>query len=262
MEKIIDIEERIPSLRQRRKRRMTFTFSILLFLFFSALFLILYLQSSWSKIQSIEVKGVHVLKQDEIIALSDLHTGDSIWGFRIGSIEEQIATHESIESVKVSRENFRDVVIKINEFDVIGYAFEDDHLVILSNGTQVKTVESGSMLGPALHEFSNEKARERLIKELASLDVRDRSLISEISSTPSDSDPYLVTVYMNDGNTVIASAMSFAENVRYYTDILEQIPAGQKGIIDMEIGVFFESYESVYGGKGEEMNLEEEEVTE
>lgn len=50
MEKIIDIEERIPTLRERRKKRTNQRFTILLAIFGIILLALLYFQSSLSHI--------------------------------------------------------------------------------------------------------------------------------------------------------------------------------------------------------------------
>lgn len=262
MEKIIDIEERIPSLRQRRKRRITFTFSILLFLFFTALFLVLYLQSSWSKIQLLSVEGNEFAEDQELISQSTLVIGDSLWAFRKSEIESLLEQHSAVEAATVKRKDWTTVELMITEFEVVGYRNADDHMLVLSNGEEIRSEHSGSLIGPALHPFTNKKVETKVISELASVKKMGRSLISEITSTPSESDPYLITVYMNDGNTIIASAMNFAENLNYYPSVLQQIPEDQKGVVDMEVGVFFTSYENLYSGEGEELSIEEEEAPE
>lgn len=57
MEKVIDIEDRIPTLKARRRKRTNKKFSILLLLFISTLLIVLYFQSSYSHIQSVKIKG-------------------------------------------------------------------------------------------------------------------------------------------------------------------------------------------------------------
>lgn len=262
MEKIIDIEDRIPSLRNKRKRRMTFTFSILLFLFFLALLLILYLQSSWSKVQSIVIDGTEIVEAKDIKDLSGLTEGMSMWGFRINEIVKNVAAHPAVSEVNVSRSDFTTVRIEINEHDVVGFRSEDEQQLVLSNGELYTSRVAGSLYGPALFDFQNDKVENRLIKELSKLEVNERGLISEITSTPSNADPYLVTIFMNDGNTVIASAVQLAENLGHYPSILQQIPDNQKGIVDMEVGIFFKSYDATYKEEGEEIQIEEGEASE
>lgn len=259
MEKLIDIEERIPSLRRKRKRRMTLTFSILLFLFFLALFLILYLQSSWSKVQSIVVDGTVIVSSEDILARSGLSEGDSMWGFRTGEIVEKVQAHPAISEVSVTRSDFTTVRIEVDEYEVVGFRSNNEKQLVLANGEVVESSVAGSLYGPALIDFQNDKAENRLITELAKLEVTERALLSEVMSTPSTADPYLVTIYMNDGNTVIASAVQLAENIGHYPAILQQIPDDQKGIVDMEVGIFFKSYDATYSSEeGEEIQIEEE----
>lgn len=64
MEKIIDIEERIPTLRERRKKRTNQRFTILLAIFGIILLALLYFQSSLSHIGEIKVTGGQLKKQN------------------------------------------------------------------------------------------------------------------------------------------------------------------------------------------------------
>lgn len=262
MEKLIDIEERIPSLRKKRKRRMTWTFSILLFLFFSALFLVLYLQSSISKIQILTIAGNEIVDAQEIETVSTLNKGDSLWSFSTSNIEDKIAQHPAIKKAKVSRKRWSEVAITVQEFQPIGFRGADETRILLENGAEVTSRDAGSMFGPALGEFDDKKVEKKVISELGKLASENRMLISEISSSPSKSDPNLITLFMNDGNTVILSALDLSEKMDFYPAVLQQIPIGQKGIVDMEVGTFFESYDSIYGGKGEELVIDEEQDSE
>lgn len=262
MEKLIDIEERIPTLRKKRKRRMTWTFSILLFLFFSALLLVLYLQSSISKIQIITTQGNEIVNAQEIEAVSTLNKGDSLWSFTTSSIEQEIEQHPAIKQAEVSRKRWSEVVISVQEYQPIGFRGTDETRILLENGAEVTSEDAGSMFGPAIGEFDEEKVEQKVISELGKLASENRMLVSEITSTPSQSDPNLITLFMNDGNTVILSALDLSEKMDLYPAVLQQIPIGQKGIVDMEVGTFFESYDSIYGEKGEELVIDEQQDSE
>ena len=241
---------------------MTWTFSILLFLFFSALFLVLYLQSSISKIQIVTIAGNEIIEAQEIENVSTLKKGESLWSFTTSSIEEKIAQHSAIQEVNVSRKRWSEVVITVQEFQPIGFRGTDETRLLLENGAEVTSGDAGSMFGPALGEFDNNKVEKKVIVELGKLAPENRMLISEISSSPSESDPNLITLFMNDGNTVILSALDLSEKMDFYPSVLQQIPIGQKGIVDMEVGTFFESYDSIYGGKGEELVIDEQQDSE
>ena len=53
MDKVIDIEERIPTLKKKRRRRTNIKFAVIISLFLGTLFLLLYFQSPYSNIQKI-----------------------------------------------------------------------------------------------------------------------------------------------------------------------------------------------------------------
>lgn len=262
MEKLIDIEDRIPALRRKRKRRMTFTFSILLFLFFTVLLLVLYLQSSISKIQQITVEGTYIVDEQQLLDASSLEIGQSLWSFRASAIEDLLVESPGIEQAEVSRKRWSEVVVTVSEYQPVAFRQTDDSLLLLENGEEMSAQFAGSLFGPALQKFDNKEVEQKLISELGKLTQQTRLLISEIASTPSASDPNLVTLYMNDGNTVIVSALDFSEKLSFYPSVLQQIPVGEKGIVDMEVGTFFESYSSIYGGEGEEVELDEQQENE
>ena len=57
MDKVIDIEERIPSMREKRRRKTNKKFLFMLSVFVIALLAILYFQSPLSKVEMITVSG-------------------------------------------------------------------------------------------------------------------------------------------------------------------------------------------------------------
>lgn len=114
---------------------------------------------------------------------------------------------------------------------------------------------------PLFLQFEDEKLRKRLLKELATLDSTVLALISQINATPTSSDPYSITLYMNDGYEVRAEITSLAEKLNYYPSIIAQIENTgefEKGIIDIEVGSYYRSYNDEYT----QINLNLEEIEE
>ena len=66
MDKVIDIEERIPSMREKRRRKTNKKFLFVLSVFVVALLAILYFQSPLSKVGMITVSGA-MLHDSEIL---------------------------------------------------------------------------------------------------------------------------------------------------------------------------------------------------
>ena len=271
MEKVIDIEERIPTLREKRRKRTNLKFIFLLFLFLITLFLLLYFQSPYSEIKKVEVIGAELVEPDVYKKQSELQAGDSIWGFKVTDIEDKISKQHWVEGVKVKRKWLTTVQIEVDEWDKVGYiSLDNEFYPMLENGEVFKEASSLEPIdAPLFLEFEDEKLRKRLLVELSKLDTTVLSLISQINSTPSSSDPYAITLYMNDGYEVRAEVTTLAEKLNYYPSIVAQIESAGgngKGVIDIEVGSYYKSYQDEYAqydfnvGEADEAESEEQEV--
>lgn len=264
MEKVIDIEDRIPTLKARRRRRTNKKFSILLFLFISTILIVLYFQSTYSKIQTIKVDGASLVSQDKYKEQSSLEIGDSMWSFREKNIVDIVEQNDWVESVKVKRKGLTGIHIEIDEYNRVAFEENGNKLdIILENGSYLHT--EGQVLpidGPLFTGFKDEKVRKRMIKELNKLDKEVLHTISQINYTPTENDALSIQMYMNDGNEVKAIIPSFAEKMNFYPSIVSQLEPDVKGIIDLEVGTFFQSYKELYNEDvSEEEVVEDEEQT-
>ena len=264
MEKIIDIEDRIPTLRDRRKKRTNRKFTLLLVLFLMTLLGLLYFQSPYSLVQKIHVDGATLASSESYIKKSGIETGQSMWEIRTSSAEKLIQSNEWVKSVQVKRSGLTSVHIQIEEWQKAAYMeTADDVQMVLGNGELFKTNEKFPPIdAPLLSGFEDETVRLRLVKALAELDENIFSMISQIESVPSESDPYRIRLFMNDGNEVRAIIPSFAKKINYYTALLAQIDEDEKGVIDLEVGSFFQSYADMYNPQPLEEEAEDEEATE
>ncbi|MEK3974426.1 cell division protein FtsQ/DivIB [Psychrobacillus sp. FSL K6-1267] len=261
MEKIIDIEDRIPTLKEKRRRRTNKKFSILLFLFIFTLLVVLYFQSSYSQIQQIDLEGSNLFSKEEYIKQTGLTIGDSMWSFKEKDIEEALEKSDWVENVQVKRKWLSSIHIQVEEYKQVGYVESENTLqIVLENG---KTIAPEGhivpMEGPIITGFENEKIRLRLIKELKKMKNEVLLTISQISYVPKENDKYSIQVYMNDGNEVQALIPSFSEKMNYYPSIVSQLNPDQKGVIDMEVGSFFEPYVEVFNETTDEEAIEDEE---
>ncbi len=260
MEKVIDIEERIPTLKNRRRRRTNKKFSILLLLFVLTLVVVLYFQSSYSQVQQIDIEGAALVPEEQYLEQSTIHIGDSMWSFKEKDLQEKLENNDWVESATVKKEWLTTVTIKVKEYEKVGYVESGETFQqVLANGKLMESLDQILPVdGPLLGGFDEENIRLRLIKELSALEDEVLYSISEINYTPSENDKFSIRVYMNDGNEVQAIIPSFAEKMKYYPSIVGQLEPGAKGIIDLEVGSFFQPYQEVYTDlKEEEMEDEE-----
>lgn len=260
MKKVIDIEDRIPTLRERRKRRTNRKFTLLLVLFLVTLFGLLYFKSPYSLVQNINVQGAKLASSDSYIAQSGIQEGQSMWEFRTSDAGKTIRRNDWVKDVKVKRSGLTSVEIQVEEWKKAAYVETDtDFQVVLENGTLFRMEETSAPIdAPLLSGFKNKKIRSRMVKEIAELNGEVFSMISQIESVPSKADPYRIRLFMNDGNEVRAIISSFAEKMNYYPSLIAQIGENERGIIDLEVGSFFQTYLDVYNPQPKEEEEDEE----
>ncbi len=251
MDKVIDIEERIPTLREKRRRRTNFKFIALLLLFFLTLFLLLYFQSPYSDIKKINIMGSKLVNEEVYLQKSELKIGNSMWGFKVNDIENKLRQQQWVKDVQVTRKWLTTVEINVEEWQKVAYISVDNEFYpMLENGEMFKQASTMEPVdAPLFLQFEDEQLRKKLLKELAKLDPTVLALISQINATPSSADPYSITLFMNDGYEVRAEITSLADKLKYYPSIVAQIESAggyEKGIIDIEVGSYYRSYSDEY----------------
>lgn len=259
VDKIIDIEDRIPTLRERRKKRTNRKFTLLLVIFLLTLLGLLYFQSPYSHVQKIVVIGADLTSSDDYIEQSGIQNGQSMWEVRTSNTEKHLQKNEWIQDVRVNRSGFTSVTIVVKEWKKSAYIqSESGYDIVLENGSVFQSDQTIAPLdAPLLSNFENQKITMRMVKELAKVKGEVLSMISQIESTPSEVDPYRIRLFMNDGNEVRAVISSFADKMNYYPSIIAQIGETEKGVIDIEVGSFFQTYLDVYNPQPKEEEIEE-----
>lgn len=250
-EKVIDITELVPALKQKRKKRSNFKFITLTLLFLSMIALLLYFQSSYSDIQKIEIMGESIVEETFYLEQSGLELQQSFWGFRVGDVEQILEQSDWVKGVKVKRKWLNTVQISVEEWQKVAYiAKNGDFYPMLENGYILEHVSKLEPIdAPIFLQFEDEALRKRLLKELAGLESNILALISQINATPTKSDPYAVTLFMNDGYEVRAEITSLASKLNYYPSIIAQIEQTdnfEKGIIDIEVGSYYRPFTEEY----------------
>ncbi|AQQ53795.1 cell division protein FtsQ/DivIB [Planococcus lenghuensis] len=242
-DKVIDIEERIPKLRDRRKKRTNRKFLVLLIILLILLVLLVYNQSPYSKIRQIEVAGNELFGKEVYLKATGLTIGESMWSFSPSDIKNEIEQLEWVRKAEVDRNWLTAVEVTVEEYNQVGFLEEKDgYRVMLANGYATE-VQGLPITGPLLSGFEESDTKERIAAQLAELDSDVYQLVSEVFRPQPEERPAAVVLYMNDGNEVHALMSSLAEKLNHYPDIAAQLPAGQKGVIDTEVGIFFQPYE-------------------
>ena len=259
MEKVIDIEERIPSMREKRRRKTNKKFLFVVTIFIAALLVILYFQSPLSRIKEITISGATLHDNTFYMEQSGLVVDKPFWGFRKQSVEGALMELDVVKNVSVSRKWLNTIEISILEWGTLAYV-EDrgQYSLLMENGELFSTemVSPDSEI-PVLNGFDNPEVRKQMSTQLLKLESKVYHLISEIIFTGIEDDLESVTVYMDDGFEVRAVIPTFSERMEYYPDITAQLNGLEKGVIDMEVGTYFTPYSEMYG-----LSEEVEEVVE
>lgn len=259
MDKVIDIQDRIPSMRVKRRRKTNKKFIFILAVFCIALLFLLYFQSPLSKIGTVHVKGAELQDENFYIQESGIETNGSLWGFKMDEAEHSLRKLEGVKQAKVSRKWFHDVEISITEWKTVAYLEKKgQYSILLENG---KAFHGGTVKPdvPILSNVDDVELAKRIIKQMLKMDKNVSQLISEIIYAGDEVDPDSLVIYMDDGYEVHAEIPSLAEKMDYYPEITAQLSGYEKGIIDMEVGTFFTPFSEAYG-TGKEGEVDEEET--
>ncbi|WP_426912336.1 cell division protein FtsQ/DivIB [Sutcliffiella horikoshii] len=252
--KVVTLEDRVPKIKQQRKQKANRRLIIYLSLFFIMLFLIIYSQSPLSKVSGLTVSDNLHVTDEEVITLSGVTKETSIWRVNEEKAAELIQQHKEIASVEVQRIFPNSVEITIDEFKRIAYIYENgNYYPVMENGKMLSVLDEEDSLpddAPLMLNWKNGEMVENFIVELIKLPESIIYSISEIHHTPTDIDPYHITMFMNDGYEVSATIRDFSDKMAAYPSIVEQLDPEVKGVINLEVGTFFKPYDT--GGEEEE----------
>lgn len=251
MEKIIDLEDRIPTFRERRRKRTNIKFIVLITFFSIVLIVLLYFQSPYSDVKKITVQGAELVESSVYEKKAGIKKGDSMWGFQVAQIEKSIQSFDWVKDVQVKKKWLTTVEIKVMEWPKVAYLSKDGKLYpMLENGLIFEQEDEATPINaPIFIGFDSERLRTKLLKELAQLNPEVLALISQINATPSKANPYAITLLMNDGYEVRGDLTSLASKLNYYPSIVAQIEKQEqfeKGVIDIEVGSYYRAYSEEY----------------
>ncbi|WP_227935728.1 cell division protein FtsQ/DivIB [Alkalihalobacillus deserti] len=246
-EKVVTINERIPSLKEQRKQRANRRLLFFLSFFFLLLMLMVYFQSPLSHVRNVIVESNHFVSDEPIIKLSGIDNGTSMWNLDKDKIKERLLSHKEIANVSVNRHFPNTVSVEVQEYARIGYLYRDDkYFPILETGQYLKELPKHEFPSdaPLLIDFSQGEELAELSAELQKVSSQLIERISEIFYRPSESDSLSIVLFMTDGIEVHTSIRDFSGNVASYPSIVEELDANKKGILHMRMSPYFEEFKT------------------
>ncbi|MFE8695274.1 cell division protein FtsQ/DivIB [Cytobacillus sp. FJAT-53684] len=245
--KIVSLEDRIPKLKQQRRKKANRRLILLLILFFSLIVFIVYFQSPLSHVNKIEVLGNSVYSNDELLAATGLTKKTNIWNVEKAEIEAKLKKLPELKSASIQIQLPNTVSIAVKEYKRIAYIKKEKYyLPVNEKGKILKDTGKDEGIpanAPILIGFSEGNVLNKMIEELGILPEEVLNSISEIHHSPTKTDTYHVTLFMNDGFEVSATIRSFSDKMAHYPSIVSQLDPAKEGVIDMEVGSYFKAYE-------------------
>lgn len=258
--KIVALEDRIPKLKEQRRRKANRRLVLLLLLFFTMIIVVAYSQSPLSHVKTITIKGNEMYSKVELRNFSGLSNNTNIWKVKKSDVTFKLQQLSEVKKADVKIQWPNTIIIHVIEHKRIAYINQDNkYFPVMDNAKILKNREAENIPVnfPILFEFKEGTALNEMVKGLEELPSEILNSISEIHYTPTKTDQYHVSLFMNDGFEVSATLRSFSEKMVHYPSIISQLDPVKKGIIDLEVGSYFKAFETeVEDKKVEEDNGE------
>src|SRR5699024_7324335 len=119
-----------------------------------------------------------------------------------------------VEQAHVRRKLPNQIEIKVEELNKVAYVNQDEaYYPLLENGHMLESFQMAEYEGdaPLLFNFSDEEYLMLLVDQLIDLPKSVASHISEIHWEPTESNPFMLRLFMNDGFEVIVGIRNFSD---------------------------------------------------
>ncbi|WP_066368315.1 cell division protein FtsQ/DivIB [Neobacillus fumarioli] len=252
--KIVALEDRIPKLKEQRRKKANRRLVFLLLLFFLMILVVAYTQSPLSRVKNITVTGSELYSDHEIIRETGLSLKTNIWTVKSTAIEAKLKQLPEVKSAAVTIQWPNSILIQIKEHKKAAYLKQGNYYYpIMENGKILKNYKMDKITGnsPILFDFKEGAILNMMVNGLKNLPNEIVNSISEIHFTPTKTDPYHISLFMNDGFEVSATLTNFSNKMVHYPSIISQLDPKKKGIIDLEVGSYFKAFEAETKGKND-----------
>ncbi|PTM59217.1 cell division protein FtsQ/DivIB [Desmospora activa] len=223
------MEERMrplpSSTRSRKPPSVTAILSILLF--FTGVLILLFLKSPLGEIRDVQIKGNHMVTEEELLQLARLNEGSSYFHWDGEEAEERIAALSEVKEAAITKVFPGTVVIEVKESERVAFWMDgSDAYPVLANGKVLTNrTWSDSLDKPLLKGWKKgEEIDPALARGLADLPKRIQMDLSEIRPGEDATYPDLVQVYTRNNHTVRVRIQDFTEKIPYYSMFRDRPP--------------------------------------
>ncbi len=216
-----------------------------LVLFISAILIVMFFNSSLSRLQEIRVEGIDVLSNQEVLDLAGVSKGNSYFVPTVTTIQKRVMSSPVVKTMQVEKSFPGEMVIRIEEFAKVGYQLDSSGVtrVRLSNGTAIvwKT-EQRFIDRPLLTGWKDDQPELLLlVRTLSEIPMQHLAEISEIRPFASFAYPEKIKLYTRDGYEVHTTIGYLKKKIGFLRQIILQVEENQyqRGYIELlEADVF------------------------
>ncbi|KZE65785.1 hypothetical protein AWM68_05240 [Fictibacillus phosphorivorans] len=255
--KVVKIEDRIPKLKEHRKQKANRRLIFYLSFFFLLLMVVVYFQSDLSHVKKITVSGNYFVTDNDILKKSKVSTKTKYLNVSEDDIAKRLESINEISSVSVEKKFFNQVVIKVSEFQRVGYfRKENTYYPMLQNGKMLEPLKKNErpVNAPIIVSWEDPEQLETMAQELQKLPEGIIHRISEITHTPASNQSNQLTLFMTDGNKVVTSIPKFSERLSAYPSLVDELKPEEKGTFYLGISTRFERYNRAVTEESNEQN--------
>jgi cell division protein FtsQ len=243
--KVLTLEDRIPKLKTQRKQKANRRLVFYISFFFLLILFIIYFQSPLSEIKQIETIGNHFVSDTEIIDTLKIEQNQNFWTVNVDELTAKVQGLQEVESVEISRQFPTGLQINVLEYERVAYIeLEGSYYPILHNGDVLTSIKNDAIPvnAPILVNWEDREEIQEMAAELRKLSESIIHRISEIHLTPTETDPFRLILYMNDGFMVDTTVLDFANKMEEYPSIVQTLDQDEKGIIHMTVSPWLDRF--------------------
>ena len=247
IDKPFSFSDHVPNCKAYRDKKLRKRLLILVVIFLVPLLGSLYYISPLSKVSEVVVAENPLTPKEALIESSQIVKNERLWPQFFA--RQRIATaiekaNPRVKKATITLQQWNQLHLHVEEYSESAYLVKgNDYLPILENGTILQEPRKEVTKGRVIVEnFTDETLILETLKQYKELPEEIQDAISQITYAPSKNNEELLTIFMNDGNQVIVGISKLADHMKYYLQVAKEM--SEKGVIDMEVGIYSYPYPS------------------
>ena len=247
IDKPFSFSDHLPNFKAYRDKKLRKRLLILVVIFLVPLLGSLYYISPLSKVSEVVVAENPLTPKEALIESSQIVKNERLWPQFFARQRITTAIEKANPMVKkatITLQQCNQLHLHVEEYSESAYLVKgNDYLPILENGTILQEPRKEVTKGRVIVEnFTDETLILETLKQYKELPEEIQDAISQITYAPSKNNEELLTIFMNDGNQVIVGISKLADHMKYYLQVAKEM--SEKGVIDMEVGIYSYPYPS------------------